>query len=238
MYYDLHIHSALSPCGDNTMTINNILNMAYIKGLDLIAICDHNSLKQQFYLDKVIHNDVLKGRIDFIHGVELQSQENIHVLAYFLKNTNLLEIQSWIEDHLPNNKNDIEFYGNQYIFNESDEIIEEYEPLLIQSLDLPIHEVIEGVHDFGGFVVLAHVLSKRFGAYQVLGSEMENLNYDGIEVTSLKEIKDLKRLCPNIRDEFIFISSDAHYLEDISEPQYELDKEKFFKAMEERQWKK
>ena len=36
MYYDLHIHSALSPCSDDTMTIYNIFHMAYIKGLDLI----------------------------------------------------------------------------------------------------------------------------------------------------------------------------------------------------------
>ncbi|MDO5479206.1 MAG: histidinol-phosphatase, partial [Clostridia bacterium] len=27
LYYDLHIHSALSPCGDNDMTPNNIVNM-------------------------------------------------------------------------------------------------------------------------------------------------------------------------------------------------------------------
>ena len=85
MYYDLHIHSALSPCGDNTMTINNIFNMAYIKGIELIAICDHNSLKQQFYLDKIIESPVLKGKIDYIHGVELQSKEEIHVLDEVIK---------------------------------------------------------------------------------------------------------------------------------------------------------
>lgn len=238
MYYDLHIHSALSPCGDNTMTINNIFNMAYIKGLDLVALCDHNSLKQQFYLENVINNDILKGRVDYIHGVELQSKENIHILAYFLKNTDLTKIQSWIEEHLPDEKNDIEFYGHQYIFNDADEVIEEYETLLIQSLDLSVHEIIDAIHDFGGFVVLAHVLSKRFGAYQVLGQDIVSLNYDGIEVTSLKEMKDLKTLCENIKDEFVFISSDAHYLEDISEPMYTLDKEKFFKAMEGKQWKK
>ena len=65
MYYDLHIHSALSPCGDDTMTINNIFNMAYIKGLELIAITDHNSLKQQFYLEEIINHDILKGKIDY-----------------------------------------------------------------------------------------------------------------------------------------------------------------------------
>ena len=238
MYYDLHIHSALSPCGDNTMTINNILNMSYIKGLDLIAICDHNSLKQQFYLEEVINRDVLKGKIDYIHGVELQSQENIHVLAYFLKNTNLNEVQKWIEEHLPKEKNDIDFYGHQYVFNKDDEVIEEYERLLIQSLDLSIDKIIDDIHHFGGFVVLAHAYSKRFGAYQVLGQKMASLDYDGIEVTSLKEWNDLKAVCPLLKEEFIFISSDAHYLEDISEPMNTLDKEKFFKRMEERQWKK
>lgn len=238
MYYDLHIHSALSPCGDNTMTINNILNMSYIKGLDLIAICDHNSLKQQFYLEEVINRDVLKGKIDYIHGVELQSQENIHVLAYFLKNTNLNEVQKWIEEHLPKEKNDIDFYGHQYVFNKDDEVIEEYERLLIQSLDLSIDKIIDDIHRFGGFVVLAHAYSKRFGAYQVLGQKMASLDYDGIEVTSLKEWNDLKAVCPLLKEEFIFISSDAHYLEDISEPMNTLDKEKFFKRMEERQWKK
>ena len=40
---DLHIHSALSPCADDDMTPNNIVNMALLKGLDAIAITDHNS---------------------------------------------------------------------------------------------------------------------------------------------------------------------------------------------------
>ena len=45
-YYDLHIHTCLSPCGDVLMTPNNILNMAYLKGLNIIAITDHNSTLQ------------------------------------------------------------------------------------------------------------------------------------------------------------------------------------------------
>ena len=36
--YDLHIHSCLSPCGDDDMTPANIVGMAVIKGLDLIAV--------------------------------------------------------------------------------------------------------------------------------------------------------------------------------------------------------
>lgn len=45
IYTDLHIHTALSPCGSKDMTPNNIINMSKLKGLDAIAITDHNSCK-------------------------------------------------------------------------------------------------------------------------------------------------------------------------------------------------
>ena len=45
LYYDLHLHSCLSPCGDNDMTPSNIAGMAALKGLDVIALTDHNSCR-------------------------------------------------------------------------------------------------------------------------------------------------------------------------------------------------
>lgn len=167
MYYDLHIHSALSPCGDDTMTINNIFNMAYIKGLELIAITDHNSLKQQYYLEEIINHDILKGKIDYVHGVELQSIEKIHILAYFCKNTNLKPIQEWIDKHLIKIPNQSDYYGNQYIFNANDEIIETENNLLISSLDMDVYKIINQIHAFNGIAILAHVMAKKYGIYEV-----------------------------------------------------------------------
>ena len=43
--YDLHLHSCLSPCGDEEMTPWNIAGMAAVLGLDVIALTDHNSCK-------------------------------------------------------------------------------------------------------------------------------------------------------------------------------------------------
>ena len=40
LWCDLHIHSCLSPCGDELMTPNNLVNMAAIKGLEMIAVSD------------------------------------------------------------------------------------------------------------------------------------------------------------------------------------------------------
>ena len=44
-HYDLHIHSCLSPCGDNDMTPNNLVQMALLSGCDVIALTDHNTCR-------------------------------------------------------------------------------------------------------------------------------------------------------------------------------------------------
>ncbi len=36
-YYDLHVHSCLSPCADNDMTPNNIAGMAVLAGLNIVV---------------------------------------------------------------------------------------------------------------------------------------------------------------------------------------------------------
>ena len=228
MYYDLHIHSALSPCSDDLMTINNIFNMAYIKGLQLIAITDHNSLKQQYYLEKIIEHDILKGKIDYVHGVELQSSEEIHLLAYLKKGSNLNVIQEWIDKHLIKVKNQSDYYGNQYIFNEFDEVIGIEDNLLISSLDLNVYQIVKKVHEFNGVVILAHVMAKRYGIYEVYHGIPDDLNYDGIEVESIKQLNELKQLCKHLKDDYVFFNSDAHNLESISEPINQIDRDIFY----------
>ena len=228
MYYDLHIHSALSPCSDDLMTINNIFNMAYIKGLQLIAITDHNSLKQQYYLEKIIKHDILKGKIDYVHGVELQSSEEIHLLAYFKKGSNLRIIEEWIDKHLIKVKNQSDYYGNQYIYNEFDEVIGIEDNLLISSLDLNVYQIVKKVHEFNGVVILAHVMAKRYGIYEVYHGIPDDLNYDGIEVESIKQLNELKQLCKHLKDDYVFFNSDAHNLESISEPINQIDRDIFY----------
>ena len=223
MYYDLHIHSALSPCGDNTMTINNIVNMAYIKGLDLIAITDHNSMKNLRYLDEVCCKDVVLNKIDYLYGVEIQSKEEIHILAYFKKKTDLKPIQDWLDVHLNKVILNKEYYGEQLIFNQDDEIIDDEKYLLIESLDIGIEEIIKQIHDFKGICVLAHVLAKKYGCYQYYQDIPEFLDYDAIEVTSLRQIDEVKSLCHHTQNCIFFINSDAHNLELINEPDYQID---------------
>lgn len=222
MYYDLHIHSALSPCSDDDMTLNNIVNMACLKELNFIAITDHNSVKQLYHLD-----EVAKGKIDYVYGVEMQSREEIHILAYFLCDTSLDDIQSFLDFYLIEEPNDEYYFGHQYILDQNDEIIGEEKRLLIQSLDLSLREIIQWIHQHHGIAVLAHAMSERFSIMNVFMTIDEDLDIDGIEVTKPSHQEELLFKYPYLKEKLWLMSSDAHRLDMISEPIHELDKDEF-----------
>lgn len=223
MFYDLHIHSALSPCSDDDMTLNNIVNMSYIKGLDLIAISDHNSIKQLYHLDKVA-----KGKIDYVYAVEIQSREEVHILAYFLKDTCLDHIQSFLDKYLIEEPNDYDYFGHQYILNEYDEIIEEESRLLLKSLDLSVKEVIDHIHQLGGIAVFAHALSKRFSIMSIYLEIDESFDFDAIEVKTQQEKEFLQNEYPFLENTLFLFNSDAHCLDTIQEPIHELNQNDFY----------
>ena len=91
IYYDFHIHTCLSPCADDDMTPNNIINMAMIKGLDMIAICDHNSSLQLSAFSK------LKTNIKIIFGIEVETIEEVHVLGLFKSLEDNISFDKWDE---------------------------------------------------------------------------------------------------------------------------------------------
>ena len=78
-YYDLHIHSCLSPCGDNDNTPNNIAGMATLCGLNIVALTDHNSCKNC----PAFFAAAKKYGIIPIAGMELTTSEDIHIVCLF-----------------------------------------------------------------------------------------------------------------------------------------------------------
>lgn len=223
MFYDLHIHSALSPCSDDDMTLNNIVNMVYIKGLQLIAITDHNSVKQLYNL-----NLVAKDKIDYVYGVEIQSREEVHVLAYFLKDAPLDDIQSFLDNYLIEEPNDVYYFGHQYILDNQDNIIGEEPRLLIKSLDLSLKDIIVHIHMLHGIAVIAHAMEERFSIMNAMLSIDESLDFDGIEVKKSEHKDILENKFPFLKKSVWFISSDAHRLDMISEAEHEIDEDVFY----------
>lgn len=220
MYYDLHIHSVLSPCSEDEMTIHNIINMALIKDLDLIAITDHNSVKQLKAFRKVA-----KDKINILLGVEIQSSDDIHILAYFNENDDIDAIQAYLDRYLVVEENRPDFYGRQIILNEDDEEIGEEHRLLISSLERTTREIIEDIHAMNGRAVLAHVY-RKYGYIARYGKLDLDLGFDGVEVHPDDYQRFIKEY-PNLKDGLILRDSDAHQLGMINEPDYRLTLEQY-----------
>lgn len=227
MFYDLHIHSCLSPCAENEMTPNNICGMAMIKGLDVIAVTDHNSTRQ---LPAVAEAAAMNG-LKFIYGCELESSEEVHLLGYFksMKQADLL--QNWINSKMPDIMNKTDFFGEEEIMNSRDEMIGIEERLLIVSLNASLSECIERIHELDGTAVLAHVMDRKNSVTTQLGFIPMDLPYDGLEVKSETQKEEVLKLHPWINENktIWLYDSDAHRLTDISEAVHEIDTDTYMK---------
>ncbi len=87
--YDFHIHSCLSPCGEEEMTPNNIVGMAQILELDAIAVADHNTAKN---LPAVMALGAEAGVL-VVPAIEISTAEEVHVLSLFPSLEAALEMQ-------------------------------------------------------------------------------------------------------------------------------------------------
>ncbi|MBQ4146004.1 MAG: PHP domain-containing protein [Clostridia bacterium] len=213
-YYDLHIHSALSPCGDEDMTPNNIVNMALLKGLNVIAVTDHNSCGNVRAVQKVAGDSLI-----VIPGMEIETEEEVHVLAYFPTVEQAENMEKEIIKSVPPIKNKADIFGRQLYLDENDEIIGEEERLLVMASGLSIEQVFERVRYHGGIPVLAHIDRSSYSVISNLGFIPENIEVSALEITEKKRAE----LEEKYKKFVVLTSSDAHYLGDISEPMYYFD---------------
>lgn len=227
MFYDLHIHSCLSPCAENEMTPNNICGMAMIKGLNVIAVTDHNSTRQLPAVSEAAAANGLK----FIYGCELESSEEVHLLGYFKTMKQAEQLQEWIDSKMPGIKNKVDFFGDEEIMNSKDEVIGIEDRLLIVSLSASLDECVEKIHELKGTAILAHVMDRKNSVTTQLGFIPMDLAYDGLEVKSEAQKEEVLKLHPWISEEdtIWLYDSDAHRLTDISEAVHEIDTATYMK---------
>lgn len=213
---DLHIHSCLSPCGDELMTPNNIVNMARLKELDLIAVADHNTARHLPAVKKVA--DAVG--VGLLPAMEITTKEEAHLLGYFPTVEAAVDFSDAIYPHLPPIKNKPKLFGEQLELDEDDETVRSEEKLLISALDLSIDKLVPMILDAGGLAVPAHINRGSNGLLQALGFIPPDIPFSALEVSiglplPHKGIPDLVQLH----------SSDAHYLENMFERQEFLELE-------------
>ena len=217
MFVDLHIHSCLSPGADDDMTPANICGMAHIKGLQAIAVTDHNTARNLPYVKEAAD---YYGLI-LLPGMEITTKEEVHLLGYFRDVETAVEVGEIFTEHLPKMKNRPDYFGNQYVMNTDDEIVETEERLLIGSTDLDLGECTRIIREHGGAAVPAHI-NRGHGLLTNLGLFPADPEFPVCEVR--KELPVNDRLVGN---RLRLQSSDAHHLGDILEAVFDLDVERF-----------
>lgn len=218
LYYDLHIHSCLSPCGDDDMTPANIAGMAAVKGLDVIAVTDHNSCKNcPAVLAAAAEYGILA-----IPGMEINTSEEVHAVCLFEELKAAMDFDAYVYERLIAFPNKEEIFGRQLIYNEKDEICGIVPNLLINAADISFEGLWELVRGFGGVMFPAHVDKTANSLIANLGFIPPDSRFVTAEVKDLAKLHKVRKENPYLETCRIISNSDAHYLEHIHEPELTL----------------
>jgi hypothetical protein len=216
-YYDLHIHSALSPCGDNESTPASVAGMAKVNGLDIVALTDHNTAKNcPAFFEAAKRHGIIA-----VAGMELTTSEDIHAVCLFENLGDAMRFGEEIEKHriLVENRKDI--FGNQIIMDGEDNVIGEEKYLLSNATDISIEGAPELVKSFGGVCFPAHIDRDSNGIISVLGTFPKTPDFSAFEL-HFKENVEKYVTKYGLSDKTVIVSSDSHSLSEIR------DRENYF----------
>lgn len=210
-YYDLHLHSCLSPCGDMDMTPNNLVNMAKLLGLDVIALTDHNTSLNCEAAMKVGEEVGLL----VIPGMELTTAEDIHAVCLFPTLEQALDFSRYVDENRFKVPNKAEIYGRQVIMNENDEEIGEIEHLLLPASFIGMYDAYRKAKEFGGICYPAHIDRDSLSILSVLGEIDPYCGFRTAELADISKLPELRKQHPILDYMNIITCSDAHYLENM-----------------------
>lgn len=227
-YYDFHLHSCLSPCGDDDSTPNNIAGMATLCGLNVIALTDHNTCKNcPAFFEACKRYGIIP-----VAGMELTTSEDIHVVCLFEKLGDAMAFDSEIDKRRVPVKNRKDIFGNQLILDGEDNIIGEEENLLSNATTVSLDEAPEIVKRYGGICYPAHIDRQANGIISVLGTFPETPHFDIVEINQKDKIDEYVNKY-SLQDKRVIVSSDAHYLQNMRDKEnyFEIDDEQYSSAL-------
>ena len=209
-YYDLHIHSCLSPCGDNDNTPNNIVGMGVLAGLQIMALTDHNTCRNC----PAFFAAAKKQGIIPVAGMELTTAEDIHMVCLFPDLESALAFDAEIQTRRIRIPNRTDIFGDQWVMNENDEVIDVEPDLLSNATTVSVEEAPLLADKYGGVCYPAHVDRQANGIIATLGFLPPDMHFPTVEMhDGEKEAEYRQAHIP--ADTRVVIGSDAHVLWDI-----------------------
>jgi len=207
---DLHVHTALSACAAREMTPPDIVATARERGLDMIAVCDHNSAGNAAAVQQAAGE-----RLGVVAGMEITTAEEVHVLGYFPDADRAAAAATKVAASLPDTDEEYARY-----FGEHDLLAADGSPrgaetkALASATSLTLAEAVTLIKEHGGLAVAAHVDRRAFGVVAQLGFFPRDAGFDAVEVSW--RVRDAAQLA--VFEAYglpLLTSSDGHFLDDI-----------------------
>lgn len=194
------------------MTPADIVGMACVNGLDIIALTDHNCARNT---PAAVRAGERAG-LTVIPGMELETAEEVHVVLLFPTAEAALACGQVVDDARFKIGNRPDIYGRQVIMDESDNECGEVADLLVTSTSIGVYEAAALAGRFGGVAYPAH--ADKPGQRHIADSRRARPRYGlyGRRGEPRADAAFIRRLAAD--GYAVMYGSDAHYLADIGEP--------------------
>lgn len=216
--YDLHVHSCLSPCGDDDMTPNNIVQMAGLIGYDILALTDHNSCQNCPAIFAAAEGTDLL----VLPGMELCTAEEAHVVCLFPTLDDALAFDAAVAETLPPIQNRPDIFGEQRILDGGDALIGCCDVLLTTASSIRVDKVLPLVRAHHGTAFPAHIDRPSYSVTAALGT-VPDVGFAAAEITAAGDVAALLRQYPLLEGIPLLLDSDAHYLDQFADAAAWLD---------------
>ena len=217
-YYDLHIHSCLSPCADNDNTPGNIAGMGTLNGLQIMALTDHNTCKNC----PAFFTAAQRQGIIPVPGMELTTAEDIHMVCLFPTLEAAMRFDGEIDRRRMKIPNRPDIFGEQLLTDGDDAVIGSEPDYLPNATSVTVEESVPLAEAFGGICYPAHIDRESNGILAVLGTLPESPRFSCVELRDGDREADIRAryLSPATRT---VVCGDAHVLWEIRERERFLD---------------
>lgn len=191
------------------MTPNNIVRMAKLLGIDILALTDHNTCKNCAAAIKVGERE----GVLVLPGMELCCAEEIHAVCLFASLEEALAFHRYVEAHSLPLRNRPDIFGEQLILDEEDREIGREESLLISATSISINDVDTLVPAYGGVVFPAHIDKDSYSILSSLGAIPEEAQFCSVEFSPRAKAEPYLNRFPQLRKMNHLFNTDAHMLE-------------------------
>lgn len=208
---DLHLHTVLSACAEVEMIPPLIVDEALYKGVDLIAVTDHNATGNVAAV-----MEAAEGKdLTVLPGMELQVQEEVELICIFDTVEQAEAWQAYVDGRLLPLENDPERFGPQYAVDAEGDFVAEDPHFYQGPAQIPLADAARQVRERGGLVIPAHIDRPAKGLLGVLGLWPPDLVADAAEVSPNICPSQARQRFPFLPDLPLITNSDAHWLDAI-----------------------